>query len=603
VSIPEDKIQEIREKIDIVDIVSHHVTLKRRGKTFVGLCPFHNEKTPSFHVDPARGFYHCFGCGAGGNVYTFVMQMEKIGFPEAVKMLAEKAGIPLPLMEQNDERTKEIEELYQANHVAAEFFRKTFLETQEGRQAQAYLFAKRRFNQAMADLFQIGYAPSGWDGLIKNAQSVSCKPEMLFKAGLVVPRKDGKGYYDRFRGRLMFPIHNPAGKVVGFGGRIVKDDPQAPKYINSPETAVYQKSRILYGLFQSKTGIQRENKTIVVEGYLDLIRMTMAGFTSTVATSGTALTEGHANLLSRYSKNTVLVFDGDSAGFNAALRGVDVLIGAGLSVRVAPLQKGTDPDTFLLQYGKAAMEQRIQASRHFIDFYIDQAGEKHQLTTSSDKAGIARSILAVISKVVDPIERDLLIKQTGEKLGLNETVLSRELTPVQQDVMMPAQTVLKNLSARDAAEEGLLFLLVENGSRWSKPIFRHVLPEHFRKKEAKETVAEIFGAFSQGRILTAQEVLDRLRTRPEILQFLTALLSKGFDRGAHVSQFILDCLVRLKQEEIQELIDQIRIQIQNLQRKNEDASERTREYLALKKQLDRVKAEIIDDWKKQVENG
>jgi DNA primase len=602
-SIPEDKIQEIRDRIDIVEVVSQHVTLKRRGKSFVGLCPFHSEKTPSFHVDSSRGFYHCFGCGAGGNVYTFVMQMEKIGFPEAVKILAEKAGVSLPAIDQDDERTREIEELYQANQVAADYYRKAFLETQEGKQAQAYLFARRKFNSSAADLFYIGCAPSGWDGLIRKARSVSMKPEMLLKAGLVVPRKDGKGYYDRFRGRLMFPIHNPAGKVVGFGGRILKDDPQSPKYMNSPETAIYQKSRILYGLFQSKAGIQKDNETIIVEGYLDQIRMTMAGFMNTVATSGTALTEGHANLLLRYTKNAILIFDGDSAGFNAALRGVDVLVGSGLSVRVAPLQKGTDPDTFLLQYGKTAMEQQIQSARHFIDFYIDQAKEKNQMATVTDKAGLARSILAIISKVADPIERNLMIKQTGEKLGLDETVLSRELTPVQQDAPLPAQAVLKNLSARLSAEEGLLFLLVENGARWAKPIFRHILPEQFKKKEAREAVAEIFEAFSLERILTAQEVIERVRNNPDTRQFLTALLSKAFDWGANLSQFVMDCLIRLKQEEIQEKIDQIRIQIQNLQKQNMDASEWTREYLNQKKRLDKIKIEIAEDWKKQVENG
>jgi DNA primase len=602
-SIPEEKIQEIRDRIDIVEVVSQHVTLKRRGKSFVGLCPFHGEKTPSFHVDPVRGFYHCFGCGVGGNVFTFVMQMEKISFPEAVKMLAGKAGVSIPEISQDDERTKEIEELYQANQMAADFFRKVFLETEEGKQAQEYLFTRRKFAPSSADLFKIGYAPAGWDGLIRKAQSVSMKPEMLFKAGLVVPRKDGKGYYDRFRSRLMFPIQNPAGKVVGFGGRILKDDPRAPKYLNSPETAVYQKSRILYGLHQSKGAVQKENCALLVEGYLDLIRMMLAGFENTVATSGTALTEGHAILLSRYTKNTVLVFDGDSAGFAAALRGVEILAGAGLSVRVAPLQNGTDPDTFLIRYGKSAMEQRIQSARHFIDFYIEQAQEKHQITTVTDRAGLARSILAVISKVSDPIERNLMIKQTAEKLGLDETVLFNELSPARQGVPPQGQPVVKNASAQSAAEEGLLYVLVEDGATWAKSAFRHIRPEQFRNREAREVVTEIFDGFSRGNPLSAKEVLDRVRDHPETLQFLTAVLARVLDSSDNRTQFVTDCLIRMKQEEIQEEIDRIRFQIQGLQQHNQDWSEATQEYFKQKKRLETIRAEIAEDLKKQVENG
>lgn len=601
-SISEDKIQEVRDATDIVDVVSQHVTLKKRGKTFVGLCPFHSEKTPSFHVDPVRGFYHCFGCGAGGNVFSFIMQMERIGFPEAVKQLAEKARIELPEWSRDDSRTKEIEELYRINQLAASFFREAFLRTEEGKQAQAYLYSKRIFNPAIAETFQIGWSPNSWDGLLKKALSVSLKPEALLKAGLAVPRKDGRGYYDRFRGRLMFPIHNPSGNVVGFGGRILQNDPQAPKYLNSPETAVYQKSRILYGLHQSKSGIQRENKILLVEGYLDLMRMVLCGFDYTVATSGTALTEGHAALLSRYAKNAVLIFDGDSAGLNAAIRGVDILVGAGLSVQVAPLPKGTDPDTFLLQNGKGSMEMRIQSAQHFVDFYIDQSRDKGKLDTISDKTILARSILSVISKISDPLVRNLMVKETSEKIGLDENVLFRELTPERSEVSDGSKPAVKNISARQEAEEGLLHLLLDEQFLWAQPVFQHIIPDHFRNKEIRFIVEIIHRSFVEGKPLNSRDLLDLCREDPVKVQLLTKLLSRDLGKGDPGSQFGLDCIVRLRQEENQDRIDRIRRDIQIRQNDGKDASDLIQEYLKQKKIFDQLRIDIIQDWKKHVEN-
>ncbi|HEX9934823.1 MAG TPA: toprim domain-containing protein, partial [bacterium] len=448
----------------------------------------------------------------------------------------------------------------------------------------------------MSDLFQIGWAPIGWDGLIRKAQSASVKPELLLKAGLVVPRKDGKGYYDRFRGRLMFPIHNPAGQVVGFGARILNNDPNAPKYLNSPETAIYQKSRILYGLHQSKTAIQKENRIILVEGYLDLIRMVMSGFRNTVATSGTALTEGQAQLLSRYAKDAVLVFDGDSAGLNAASRGVEVLVGTGFSVRVTPLPMGTDPDTFLIRNGKTAMEESIRSAKPFIDFFIDQARGKSGLVTVSDQAALAKSILSVVSKVADPIERNLLIKETGEKLGLDEAVLLQQLAPPQPETVSGSGPSSPKPSARLAAEEGILRLLMENTSQWAPSIFQHLNPEHFQNRDIREIVEDIRNA-----PLPPNGIYIPKNQRPETAQFLSSLFSQGPDKLEDRSQFALDCILRIRQEDIQESIDRIRREIQNRQKQKMDVTQLTQEYLNQKKLLEKTKSDIITQWKKQVE--
>ncbi len=601
-SIPEDKILEIRDATDIIEVISQHVTLKKRGKTFVGLCPFHNEKTPSFHVDSVRGFYHCFGCDAGGNVFSFVMQMERIGFPEAVKLLAEKAGISLPDQTYNYNQSKGIEELYRVNRLAADFFREIFLKTDEGKQAQVYFYSKRKFNPIIAERFQIGWAPNAWDGLLKKASSMSIKEEILLKAGLIVSRKDGSGYYDRFRGRLIFPIHNPSGQVVGFGGRILRDDPNSPKYINSPETAVYQKGRILYGLYESKNGIQRNDNVILVEGYTDLIRMVMCGMDYTVATSGTALTEGQAALISRYSKHVILVFDGDSAGFNAALRGIDILVGAGLSVRIAPLPKGTDPDTYLLQYGNSEMEKHIRSSKQLIDFYIDQTHDKGKLGTLSDRADLARSILSVVSKVKDPIERNLMIKETGEKLGLDEGLLLRQLIPDLSVQSSSNKIVLKNLSARMEAEEGILLLLMDDCLKWSSFVFRYLNPCHFHQKEIQLVIKDIHNAVIQKINPTAEQILDRYQDKQDIVRFLSRLISMGFEKQVNPYQSGLDWVIRLRQDEVQNQIDQTRREIQIGETQGKDVSCLNQEYIDLKNQWSKLRAEIAEDWKKHVEN-
>jgi DNA primase len=255
--IPDEKVQEVRDASSIVDVVSQYVSLKKRGKTFSGLCPFHQEKTPSFTVDPIRGFYHCFGCGEGGDVFSFIMKMEKTGFLEAVRTLADRVNIHLPSYEKEDARNQEIELLYRANQVAADFYRTCLWNTQDGKSALQYI-SKRGFQQKTLETFRIGYAPNQWDGLIKKAEQSGIKPEALLRAGLIVPRKDGRGHYDRFRGRLMFPIFNISGRVVGFGGRILAAAEGVPKYINTSETPIYQKSHILYGLFQQERNPPRK---------------------------------------------------------------------------------------------------------------------------------------------------------------------------------------------------------------------------------------------------------------------------------------------------------------------------------------------------------
>ena len=599
--IPEEKIQEVREATDIVEVVSQYVTLKKRGKSFVGLCPFHTEKTPSFSVDTARGFYYCFGCSAGGNVFTFVMQMEKVSFVEALRSLATKAGISLPTYREDESRIKETEILYYSNKFASDFFRQCLIQTEAGKKAMDYL-SERGFDRKVIDVFQIGYAPDRWDGLLKKAEQASVQPGSLLKAGLIVKRKKGEGFYDRFRGRLMFPVLNPSGRVVGFGGRALQEGEGIPKYINSPETPIYQKSRLLFGLCHSSSGIRREDRVLLVEGYTDLMRFHQCGFDYSVATSGTALTEEQAKLLSRYTKNSTLVFDGDSAGFSAALRGVDVLVEAGLNVEVVDLPKGTDPDSFLRDHGREAMEERLKASQTFIDFRLDRLRKGGKLNNPGDRAAAARMILDTVARMKDPMERNLMIKDMAEKIGVDESILIQQIRKVTRGQEGEwREPKREGGSIREAAEEGLLLLLLENRERWGKAIFKHIETCDFKGRETRLIAESLYEDYLRGVAPEVRTLLDRHSIDQSVVQYLTKLFAEGIDKDVDRFQFGMDCLVSLQQEEIQKQIRDVRERMRSAQAGGEEVSGYSNEWLELRRKLERLKKEIVETWKINVE--
>ena len=323
--IPPEKIEEIRSSNDIVDVISQHVRLKKRGKNYVGLCPFHQEKTPSFTVSAEKQVYHCFGCGKGGNVFTFVMEIEKVSFTEAVRSLAEKVGITIRVTEADQQQESESEALYNVCRLAGLFFYNNLTKTEEGKVALEY-FHGRGFSDETIRTFGLGYSLNSWDGLLSHAKAEGISREDLLKAGLIRTREDGSDY-DYFRSRAMFPIFSTSGRVLGFGARKLREDDPLGKYINSPETPIYNKSRVLFGLFHSKDAIRSEEHALMVEGYADLISLFQNGIQNVVASSGTALTEEQVQLISRYTKKLTLVYDADSAGSSATLRGMDIEIG------------------------------------------------------------------------------------------------------------------------------------------------------------------------------------------------------------------------------------------------------------------------------------
>ncbi len=425
--IPDHIIDDVRAASDIVDIIGATVRLKKRGKNFLGLCPFHTEKTPSFTVSAEKQMYHCFGCGKGGNVFTYVMETEKVSFAEAVRSLAERAGITIP----EEGRTPtpeetEAERLYSVTRFAARVFHDHLSSSEEGKEAFAY-FHKRGFTDETIRSFGLGYSLNTWDSFVQKALSEGFSKDELLKTGLARTREDGS-LYDYFRGRAMFPIIWTSGRVLGFGARKMReDDPIQGKYINSPETLIYNKSRVLYGLFHAKDAIRQEENAFMVEGYADLISLHQAGVRNVVASSGTALTEEQLHVLNRYTNAITLVYDADAAGSNATLRGIDLALERGFDVRIVTLPAGEDPDSYVQKRGGPEFRTLAERADSFIVYKAARLADTATFHSPEGKTAAIRSIVGSIAKVSDELKRTVFVKDVAQRFDLPESVLFREL--------------------------------------------------------------------------------------------------------------------------------------------------------------------------------
>ncbi|MGB8412590.1 MAG: DNA primase [Candidatus Binatus sp.] len=420
----DDKIEEVRSRADIVEIVGAHVRLRRAGRNFVGLCPFHNEKTPSFSVNAERGFFHCFGCGAGGSVFNFIMRVEGLTFPEAVRSLARKYGVTLPQHDQSGPAAGEREAMLKASEVAAEFFAHVLWNTADGALARDYL-KSRGISVETARAFMIGFAPSRPASLAKALERRGLRDAGV-KVGLV--KKDGDGAYDMFRARVMFPIRDAQGRAIAFGGRVL--DARIPKYINSPESPLYSKARTLYGLFEARQAISSsassgKDRAIIVEGYFDVIALWQAGFKEAVAGCGTALTVEQLRALGRYTKQVIACFDGDAAGRKASMRALEIFLQAGLLGRGIFIPSGFDPDTFVRERGAAAFAEMTEKSELLVDYFLsEQAGEARG--SIAERARAANRVAEMLKLVDDPFQFDLLARKAADLLSIGEEVLRKE---------------------------------------------------------------------------------------------------------------------------------------------------------------------------------
>lgn len=426
--------EKVRERADIEDVVSDYVPLKKKGQNLWACCPFHSEKSPSFSVSPAKQIFKCFGCGKSGDTIQFVMDMEGIGFHEAIRQLAAKYGIEI---EEEQASTPEMvqahnerESLYIALGFAKTHFVKN-LETPEGTSIGRSYFLERGFHQKIIQKFDLGYALEGWDHLLREATETGFQEDILLKAGLILEKEgDPARVYDRFRGRAIFTIHNLAGKPIAFGARILKQDKKQPKYINSPETEIYHKGDVLYGMFQAKKSIRQEDNCYLVEGYTDVISMHLSGIENVVASSGTSLTENQIKLIKRFTDHVTVLYDGDAAGIKASLRGIDMLLEGGLNVKAVVFPEGEDPDSYSRKVGSQAFKDYLAShSRDFIAFKIDLFAREAE-NDPIKRAEIVKQVVQSIGKIPDPIIRAVYIKESARLLGLDEDIVHTELNKI-----------------------------------------------------------------------------------------------------------------------------------------------------------------------------
>lgn len=490
----EDLVEEVRLKNDIVDVISGYVKLQKKGSSYFGLCPFHNEKSPSFSVSRSKQMYYCFGCGAGGNVFTFIMEYENYSFVEALKMLAERAGVELPEVEYSQEAKAKADlkaTLLEINKLAAKYFYAQ-LKTEQGRQAHTYL-TNRNLSEETITAFGLGYSNKYSDDLYRYLKTKGYKDETIAKAGLIsVDEKHG--IYDKFWNRVMFPIMDANSRVIGFGGRVMGD--AKPKYLNSPETEIFDKSRNLYGLNRARTS--RKSYFLICEGYMDVIALHQAGFTNAVASLGTSLTMGHASLIKRYVNEVCLTYDSDEAGTKAALRAIPILKDAGISAKIIRLDPYKDPDEFIKNLGKDAFEERINNARNGFMFSLEVLERDFDMHSPEGKTAFHKEAAKRLTEFDEEIERNNYIEAVAEKYRIGYDNLRKLVgkMAIQTGLAKPAERPRQTSGREKGKEDGnlksqklLLTWLIEN-ERLFAQIKKYIVPEDFTK-QIYRTVAEL----------------------------------------------------------------------------------------------------------------
>lgn len=587
--IPEETLTEIRSRISIVEVISVYVSLRKAGKNYTGLCPFHEEKTPSFSVNDERGFFHCFGCGEGGNAFTFLCRLEGISFPEAVKRLAAKAGVSLP-QAPDDPQAREQDRLYRLTSLAKTYFRHCLLDEQVGAAARRYL-DERGIPKEVAERFQLGYAPVGWNGLVRFLANRRAPLDKAAALGLIGERTgrnersrpEAQQWYDKFRHRLMFPITDVTGRPVGFGGRLLPDPqrdagrerPQ-PKYINSPESSLYKKGSLLYGLFQAKEPIREIGRVLVVEGYTDLISLVQRGFRETVAVLGTALTLEQLRLLKRFSADVYIFFDGDDAGRRAATRAFPLCVEAGLTGRGVFLPQGEDPDSFGQAQGRAGLEELIDTASPLEEFYFTQHAPPPE-ASAFQRAQAAKAAVAVLSPMTDTLARGALLTQVAQRFGVNEEEL-RRLRPnraPQRSAPSPDPQRSRPGSPPSSAELELIQLMLVDRQVVTHVCERNLIPAF---QEWGEVAADIVQAWQQTAHTSIDigTFLDRLPKR--VADYVSKMLSEeeSEERAATQEQLMWDCIEKIRQ--VQHKSKRVRLQreIREAEQRGDDAGVRQR---------------------------
>ena len=575
--IPQNLIERVRETSDIVDIISRYVDLKQRGLNFFGLCPFHSEKTPSFSVAPSKQIYHCFGCNNGGNVFSFIMEYQKVSFPEAVKSIADYYNIPIQLDKENI-KTELFSSLYEIHELAVKFYHNNLF-SQNGSEALSYLH-NRGLKDDIIKKFKIGYSNKSWDKLILHCKGKGFTKSQILKSGLFT--HSDKGIFDRFRHRIMFPIFHSSGRPIAFGGRTL-DQNEPAKYLNSPETPLYKKRNVLYGTHIVRDAVLRSKHVVLVEGYMDFLKLYQNGIKSVLALSGTSLTELQVTVISRMAQKVILLYDGDNAGCNAAIRAGWIIIKGGLEPLVIQPPEGMDPDEWIDKVGKENISQKINSPDSYLDFHLN-------FSNSSKLKGVDRKNYIVdmakeLKGVEDGIIRNEMIRVIAKKLKIEEEDLIR-VVKTQKVIKSYAnqnemqETPLLFSGRLDKAQLELVRILAGENEKIKKYLIENVSVDDFPTPMLKKLATYLL---DENLILDSSSIIEYFQDSKE-RDYVAKILFDEFD-NIYSEEIVNDCLKILKSEPIKTQINDLRIKIREKESRGEDLKEELNEINSLRKIL------------------
>ncbi len=565
--IPEEVVQEVLLRTDIVDVIGDYVQLKRTGANAKGLCPFHQEKTPSFTVSPAKGLFYCFGCHASGNVFRFLMQHEHMTFPEAVRFLGARYGVRIPEASAQQRQQESLSPLYALHQAAATFFHECLLRDPAAQPARLAC-RQRHITHELAVRFGLGYAPAAWDTLCQAMHKQGFSQELLVQSGLAVVRESHRGAYDRFRHRLMFPIHDRLERPIAFGGRALESSEamHVPKYLNSPETPIFHKGRLLYGLAFAKAALRQREQALIVEGYTDVIACHRQGVTHVVGTLGTALTEHHVGLLKGIVKEVVLVFDGDAAGGAATERSIGLFLDAGMRIRVVTLPESEDPDSFLRQHTGEEFLGYVDEAVSFVDYLLSRAARFADLRSPAGQADCVDRLSPLLRKIENQVERWGYVALVAERLGVPRHVLEQKIEPQRTSQgRMPYQPSRRSMpppSPTRVLPEYMLLQMLCNDLHLLDRMQHQITPEDFGDADLRAIYTTLLRLASQGERTVFPRILDEA-TSPRQTQLLSKMATEPVhDNPAETAEALRDCLTRIRQrrfkEERQRIIERLR---------------------------------------------
>ena len=547
--IPENILEDILSRVDIAEVIASYIPLKRVGKNFKAICPFHREKTPSFMVSSDRQIYHCFGCSKGGNVFNFLMEYERMEFREAVEVLAKKCGIILPESQPQDQKAVGMNtQLYKINELTGLFYAQN-LNSPGGELAKNYLL-RRGIKEESIKLFKLGFAPDKWDALINYLRAKNISLSLLEKAGLILPKENG-GYYDRFRNRVVFPIFDIKSRILGFGARVLpapsnaEGDNALPKYVNSPETLIYTKGRNLYGLNLAKEAIREEDFVVVVEGNLDFVMPYQEGLKNIVASLGTALTVEQTRLIKRYTHNVVMVYDADEAGELATLRTLDLFIEEGMNVKVVSLPQGFDPDLFVRKEGIDQFKAQVERAQNLFDYKLGVLKSRNQAKEIEGKAKIVSEMLPTINKFKNAVLKSEYIKRLAQGLDIKEDALLEEAKKIKEERIYPDSNQVTPKKLNINPTESLLIKLMLEEKELINQIRDTLEPADFQDERVSKIVSVMFELMEQKKNIEPSFLINYFKDEG-IAQVICESTLMPEVTPEHKEEIIVDCIQRLK---------------------------------------------------------